>query len=470
MKKLILFVISSVLPLVMVSCGDQSDSPGGEVSADTTIVRTIPDSPLDVALRFSNNLGMNDPVCFSYLVPSLRDSILGLQLSPWEVFGRWRGFDSGGRLTETITGVDSLNRTSYYCSIARLEEMPPIVRFDFVLMEGRWLIENIESELPRDVLDSLSVAVQAALVLQNPLIHREMQIAGMLLDDCALDHRQNWASWYSARDNGSTFEDYVMELSNESYSILAQSNVRIAAKLQIVQDRATFQITDVPTELRELIAAWRELAYLKKAVLRANHEAMQNLRQTGTLMAPDVQEEEERIVFLESVFNSVNELVEMNDTLSTVFPVLLTCGSNEPLENLLVHLDPHQLEQKTENDIGVPVWRALGVDMNGDPDPERVLYWAGDLYLFMGTPTGYKLVWRSWKDFSSDFHGQFGTQTSSSGNRCVVLVGNTGQYEYELSLDLNSQPLFVRIPISGDTSTVLDDEQMLSPLLYGDNQ
>jgi hypothetical protein len=468
MKRLILIILSALV-LVSLSCGEPSDSSGGELLPDSSIVRTIPDTPLDVALRFSNNLGMNDPACFLYLEPSFRDSITALQLSPWEVFGRWRGFDSGGRLTETVTGADSLNRTSYYCSVTRLEELPPVVRFDFVLLQGQWFIENIECELSRGVLDSLSVEIQAALVLQDPLIRREMQIAGMLLNDCTLDHQTHWASWYSARDNGSAFDDYIMELSNESYEVLAESNVRIAAKLQIVQDRATFQITDVPVELRELIAAWRELAYLKKAVLRANHEAMQNLRQTGTFMGPDVQEEEARIAFLESVFYSVNNLVERNDTLSATYPVLLTCGSSEPLENLLVGLDPHQLEQKTENDIGIPVWRALGVDMNGDLDPERVLYWVGDLYLFLGTPTGYTLVWRSWEDFNSDFHAQFGTQTSSSGNRSVVLVGNTGEYEYELSLDLNNQPVFARIPISADTTLTGSDEQIQSPLLRGDN-
>jgi hypothetical protein len=245
--------------------------------------------------------------------------------------------------------------------------------------------------------------------------------------------------------------------------------MRTAAKLQIIQDRATFQVEDIPVELRELIAAWRELAYLKKAVLRANHEAMQNLRQTGTWMVPDTEEETARIAFLESVFYSVDNLVEQNDTLSSVYPVLLTCGNSEPLEHLMVQLDPHQLEQKTVNDIGVPIWRALGVDMNGDVDPERVLYWAGDIYLFLGTPTGYTLVWRSWKDYNSDFHGQFGTQTSPLGNRSIVLVGNSGEYEYQLFLDGSNRPVFERIPISSDAADAREDEMVLSPLLSGDN-
>ncbi len=468
MKRLLL--VAALSFLTWSSCSEAVESAEDENAADTTIVRILPDTPLDVGLRFSNDLGMNDPGCFVYLEPAFRDSIQNMQLSPWAIFGRWRGFDSGGRLTETVRGEDSLSRTSYYCTIARLEELPPVIRIDFVLLQGQWLIENIECELPRNVLDSLSVETQASLVLQNPAIRREMRIARVLLDDCELDRQINWASWYAAEENGADFADYIMELSSQSYSTLALSNVRTAAKFQIVQDRATFQITDVPVELRELIAAWRELAYLRKAVLRANHEAMQNLRQTGTWMGPDVEEENARILFLESVFYSVDQLVEQNDTLSTVYPVLLTCGNSEPLEHLLVHLDPHQLEQKTENDIGVPIWRALGVDMNGDVDPERVLYWAGDIYLFLGTPTGYSLVWRSWEDYNSDFHGQFGTQTSPAGYRSVVLVGNNGGYEYELSLGLNNRAVFERISISADTTDVLDDELVESPLLYRESQ
>lgn len=462
-------VICILTGFLLSGCGEPSDVQGDSAGGDSVIVQTIPNTPLDVGLLFSNALGMNDPSCFSYLEPALRDSLTGLELSPWEIFGRWRGFDSGGRLTAAALGEDSLNRTSYYCSIARLDELPPVVRLDFVLFDGIWYIENITTELPGDVIDSLSVENQAALVLSNPVIRREMRIARMLLDDCSLDYDIHWASWYAAQAEGATFEEYIMELSPQSYSIMALSNVRVAAKLQIVQDRATFQVTDVPLELRELVAAWRELAYLKKAVLRANHEAMQNLRQTGTWMGPDVEEEEARIAFLESVFFSVDQLVEERDTLSSIYPVLLTCGHSEPLDNLPVNLDPHQLEQKVENDIGIPVWRALGVDMNGDLDPERVLYWAGDLYLFLGTPTGYRLVWRSWMDFESDFHSQFGTQSSPLGHRSVVLVGNNGTWEYELSLDANDLPVFTRVSIGSDSVSVSveDDLLMESPLRNG---
>ena len=232
MKRLILSFGATVL-FLLAACNQPPESFNEDVSTDTTIVRTIPDTPLSVGLKFSNGLGMNDPVCFDFLEPALRDSVLSLQLSPWEVFGRWRGFDSGGRLTETIIGEDSLNRTSYYCSIARLGELPPVIRIDFVLMDGCWLIERVESELPRDVLDSLSVQTQASMVLQDPVIRREMRIARMLLDDCEMDHATNWTSWNSAEENGSEFSDYIMELSQESYTVLALSNVRIAAKLQI---------------------------------------------------------------------------------------------------------------------------------------------------------------------------------------------------------------------------------------------
>lgn len=459
--------ILGILSLALLfSCGEPQEQIGSD-SGDSTVVRSIPDTPLDVGLKFSNMLGMNDPSCFSFLADTYRDSLLHLDQSPWEIFGRWRGFDSGGRLTSTTAGSDSLYRTSYYCSIVRLGELPPVIRIDFVLLQGEWLIEHIENELPGNVIDSISVENQAALVLINPVIRREMRLAGMLLTDIELDRETHWASWIAAEAAGTSFEEYIMELSQESYTVLALSNIRTAAKLQIVQDRATFQVTDVPVELRELVAAWRELAYLEKAVLRANHEAMQNLRQTGTWMGPDVQEEEERIAFLRNAFYSVDRLVEERDTLSTVYPVLLTCGTSEPLENIMLSLDPHQLEQKVENDIGIPVWRALGVDMNGDLDPERVLYWAGDIYLFLGTPTGYKLVWRSWEDFQSDFHSQFGTQTAPAGYRSVVLVGNNGNFEYELSLDVNNAPLFTRSSIVSDSVLIEDDLLIESPLLNG---
>jgi hypothetical protein len=453
-----------ILVFLLVSCGQEQQVYHGSEEQDSLLVRTMPRTPLDVGLEFSNALGMNDPSCLDFLMPSLGDSLRELGLSPWQLFGRWGGFDSGGRLTEVSAGPDSLFRTIYHCTITRLDELPPVVRMDFALYRGSWLIEHIEFQLPGDIMDSLTVENQVALVLQSPHLRREMRIARMLLEDCRLDREAHWASWFAAEASGTDFADYIVDLSRESYGVLAESNVRVAGKLQLIQDRATFQVTEFPVELRELVAAWRELAYLRKAVLRANHESMQNLRQTGTWIQPVTVEEEARIAFLESVFFSVSNLVEERDTLSTMYPVLLTCGRNEPLENMLVNLDPHQLQQKRENDIGIPIWRALGVDMNGDLDPERILYWAGDLYLFLGTPTGYRLAWRSWHDYSSDFHSEFGTQTSPTGFRSVVLVGNSGRWEYELYLDSFHAPVFTRSAISTDSVSVEDDLTMESPL------
>ncbi len=49
-------------------------------------------------------------------------------------------------------------------------------------------------------------------------------------------------------------------------------------------------------------------------------------------------------------------------------------------------------------------------------------------------------------------------------------MGNTGGYEYELSLGLNNRAVFERISISADTTDVLDDELVESPLLYRESQ
>lgn len=143
------------------------------------------------------------------------------------------------------------------------------------------------------------------------------------------------------------------------------------------------------------------------------------------------------------------------DSLSRTYPALLTTGSGEPLEALLVELDPHTVEQRADNDIGVPVWRALGVDMNGDPDPERVVYWAGDLFLFIGTHTGYRLVFRTYSGYESDFHGQFGIETSPSGFSSVNLIGNSRTAEYRISLDGRS-PRFTSTAIQRDEERSMD--------------
>ncbi len=452
MKKAVILGILALLS----GCG--SEGPGGtgsDAPADT-IIRVIPRTPIETGLLFSNSLLMNDPACFDFLTPSFRDSVESLDLPPWEVFGRWRAFDPDGRLTEVVVTDESLHTTSYHCTIARLGELPPVVRFDFVLVDGEWHISGFGYERSAGVGDSLALEIQVSLILADPVLLREMRIARMLLDDIEFDYSESWASWEAALESGDSFDEYITGLSQESYNLLAEANIRQSGKLQIMQDRATFQINSPPLELRELLAAWRELAYLRKAVLRARHEAMQNLRQTGVWMEPDLTQEYARIEFLSGIFMAVSDLVEQRDTLSLTYPALLTTGSGEPLEALLVELDPHMVEQKVENNIGVPVWRALGVDMNGDPDPERVVYWAGDLFLFLGTPTGYRLVFRTFSGYESDLHGQFGIETGSAGNSSVNLIGNSRSTEYRLSLEGNV-PRFSATQLSQDEERSIED-------------
>ena len=79
------------------------------------------------------------------------------------------------------------------------------------------------------------------------------------------------------------------------------------------------------------------------------------------------------------------------------------------------------------------IWRALGVEMNGDLDPERVVYFASNLYLFEGTPTGYRIVFRTYEDYESDYHPEFSSRpAAAAGCREVTLIGNSGAYEYVL--------------------------------------
>lgn len=440
---------------LLAGCGRGGASPDHPEAAPDTLVRVIPRTPIETGLLFSNALLMNDPACYGFLAPALRDSIEALDLSPWEVFGRWRAFDPNGRLTEIVETSDSQRTTSYHCTIARLEELSPVVRFDFVVVDGEWFISGFGYGHPSGIGDSLALEQQVALILADPVLLREIRIARMLLDDADHDAAHSWASWHAASARGESFAAYITGLSQESYNMLAESNIRQSGKLQIVQDRATFQIPNPPLELRELVAAWRELAYLRKAVLRARHEAMQNLRQTGVWMEPDLTQEVARIQYLTGIFIPVSDLVEARDTLSLTCPALLTTGSGEPLESLIIELDPHTVEQKVENDIGVPVWRALGVDMNGDPDPERVVYWAGDLFLFQGTPTGYRLVFRTYAGYDSDFHGQFGTATGASGHTSVNLIGNSRTTEYNLSLE-DGVPRLTATPLGQDEERSLD--------------
>jgi hypothetical protein len=210
-------------------------------------------------------------------------------------------------------------------------------------------------------------------------------------------------------------------------------------------------VTNVPLELNGLVAAWREMAYLDKAVLRARHEAMQNLRVNQAWVEPDIAEENERLAALHRFFFAVSDIVEDRDTLSRTYTALLTSGTEEPLMTSQIELDPHLLEQRNENDIGIPVIRALGVEMNGDMDPERVVYSNGNLYLFEGTRTGYRLVFRTYDDFESDYHAEFGTQPSAlPGCREVSLIGNSGEYEYTLGYSPGGLPVFTRSVIASD--------------------
>jgi hypothetical protein len=408
---------------------------GGQGTAaprDSLVV--IPATPLEVAVQFSNLLSMNDPACFDLLEPSFRDSVSALTLPPWQVFGRWRGFDASGRLTEVIEDSTG-SRTSYFCTISRMEG-PAITRIDFALSGEGWLIEAFGEEIPEAVIDSLTVERTARMIMANPQIRFEMRLARELCDDCCVDSILCFSSLAAAQAHGTGFAEYVSALSPEGYALLALSNIRRSAKLQIVQDRATFNIQNVPAELNGFVASWREMAYLGKAVLRARHEAMQTLRLNGSWMDPDSGLDLERLAVLRSSFLAVSDLVEQMDTLGGTWPALLTTGTEEPLQELLIQLDPHMTEQRSENESGITVWRALGVEMNGDQDPERVVYWAGNLYLFQGTPTGYRLVWRTFEGFESDYHADFASQPSTlAGCRDVTFIGNGGEYEYRLTYE-----------------------------------
>ncbi len=430
--------------LLAVCCGgDGEPSPDVPDTSDSDSVVVTPATPLEVALEFSDLLGRNDPGCYDLLVPSLRDSLVGSGELPRDVFGRWRGFDAGGRLSEVYTDSSGRSRTTYRCSIAR-QHMPVIVRIDFRLVEGHWLIEGFGEEVPQTVADSITVEHLAGLVLESPRVLSEIRVARMLYDDCLMDSLRSYSSWHAARAAGDSFTAYICELDYDSYNRLAYSNIRRSGKFQIIQDRATYELDNVPLDLHGFVAAWRELGYLSKAVLRTRHEAMQELRQTGRYEEPDIEEELERLEMLRSYFLSVSDLVEASDTLSRTYSVLLTEGDGEPLGELYLELDPHVLEQRRENDVGAAVWRALGVEMNGDRNPERVVYWAGDLYLFEGTETGYRLVWRSYLGYGSDYHSAFASEPSETpGARDVTLVGNDYEYEYRLGYR-EGEPVMLR--------------------------
>ena len=426
------------LAVALCACGRGDPAPVPEADRASA----IPASPLEVALEFSRLLALNDPACYELLAPTLKDSAL-VSGEPWAAFGRWRGFDASGRLTEILRDSTG-SRTSYYCSIRRMEH-PAIVRIDFVLSSSGWLIEYFGEEIPGEVIDSLSVERTARIIMSNPEIRFEMRVARQLLDGVLIDSVAHYGSLTAAMDRGTSFDAYIASLNDAAYADLAYSNIRRAASMQIIQDRATFNLPAVPVELSGFVAVWREFAFLSKAHLRDMHESMQILRATGEYAPPaDTPDDTERLRVLRANFLAVSDLVERLDTLSTTFPAILTIGDEEPLEQQIIYLDPHQTEQRFENQIGMTVWRALGVEMNGDQDPERVVYFAGNLFLFEGTPTGYRLAWRTYADYESDYHSEFSSRPFlADGSREVTLIGNSGAFEYTLHYD-GGAPAFGR--------------------------
>jgi hypothetical protein len=440
---------------VFCSCGQPEGTGTGtapESAAVPDSVVIIPLSPLEVGLRFTNLLGMNDPECYEYLTPAfLADTLPSDSLCPQEVFGRWRAFDASGRLT-TIEESPEGRRTTYACAITRMDG-PAINRIHFLLLGDRWLIDGFGFEIPVELEDSLTIEQLADLVLQYPEVRRELHIARMLYDDCLIDSLESFASLNAAMGAGTEFRDFITDLQPDSYSILASSCIRRAAKFQIMQERAPVNQSALPDDLRTFVNIWRETAYLSKLILSRRYDAMQNLYSTGEWIEPDIQEETARLIGFRDFFLGVSNLVESRDTLSRTWMVLLTAGSGEPLTQQALDLDPLQLDQRLDNQVGVAVWRALAVEMNGDRDPERVVYWAGDLYLFQGTPNGYRLVWRTFEDYGSDYHPDYVSQPSDrEGCRIVTFTGNDGTYDYRIGYDAAGDPLFTRsmIVVPGD--------------------
>lgn len=447
--------------LLIPACGEESppdviDAGDAAVLEVSDSVIVLPDSPMEVALDFSNKLGMNDPSCFELISEGFADSLPLDSLSPQQIFGRWRAFDAGGRLTsirETAKGM----KTSYYCTIRRME-MRAINRIDFLLADDAWLIDGFGVDLPRDTEDSLTIEQLANLVLQHPQVRREMHVVRMLYDDCIIDSVQNYASLNAAVESGTDFRDFVLDLQPGSYAVLAGSNIRRAGKFQIIKDRAEIGFSGLPADLMTLMNIWKEMAYISKFILSQRHEAMQRLYSGGIWNEPDIAEEEERLTGFREFFLSVSNLVETRDSLSRTYPVVLTSGSNEPLAQVEIDLDPHQLDQKMENDVGIVVWRALAVELNGDSDPERVIYWAGNLYLFEGTPSGYRLVWRTFENYESDYHADFVSQPSGrQGCREVTFNGVEGAYEYFLGYSDSGEPLFRRIRTMSEDSQLVEE-------------
>ena len=450
---ILLVLISTGL---LISCGEEPvhedvalDGNTIEYVSDSVIV--LPDAPMEVALKFTNMLGMNDPSCFDLLSAGFSDSLPLDSLSPQQIFGRWRAFDASGRLTSIQESPGEI-RTSYYCTIRRMEN-PAINRIDFLLTDDRWLIDGFGIELPPEKEDSLTIEQLADLVLQHPDVRAELRVVRMLYDDCLIDSIQSYASLNAAVQSGTDFQDFILDLQPESYALLVSSNIRRAGKMQIIKDRAETRFIDIPADLAILVNIWREMSYISKSVLRTRHEAIQNLYSTGIWIEPDVTLEVERLAGFQNFFLSVSNIVEARDSLSRTYRVVLTSGSNEPLAQAIIDLDPHQLEQKLENEVGLTIWRALAVEMNGDNDPERVIYWAGNLFLFQGIPSGYRLVWRTYENYDSDYHPEFVSQPSGKyGCREITFMGNNGRYTYFLGYNEFGEPLFRRISSVDDNT------------------
>ena len=392
---------------------------------------------------------MNDPVCFEHLSEAFVDSLPTDSLSPREIFGRWRAFDASGRLT-VIQESPEGRRTSYTCAIARMER-PVINRIHFLLENGCWAIDGFGEEVPQELEDSLTIEQIADLVLEHPEVRRELRLVRMLWEDCLLDSAASYSSLDAAVGAGLDSRDFILDLQPESYAVLANSNIRRAAKYQIIYERAGATIPGIPADLATMMNIVREMAFISRSVMAGRHEAMQHLYSTGEWIEPDLEEELFRIAGFRTFFLGVSDRVEQIDSLSRTYRVLLTAGSNEPLGQIVLDLDPHQLEQRMDNQMGVPIWRALAVEMNGDRDPERVIYWAGDMFLFEGTPTGYHLVWRTYEDYESDYHAEFVSQPAGrDGCREVTFTGNSGDHTYYLGYDDTGDPLFRRMQILPD--------------------
>lgn len=449
---ILLVLISTGL---LISCGEEPVHEDVTLDVNTIgyvsdSVIVLPDAPMEVALKFTNMLGMNDPSCFDLLSAGFSDSLPLDSLSPQQIFGRWRAFDASGRLTSIQESPGEI-RTSYYCTIRRMEN-PAINRIDFLLTDDRWLIDGFGIELPPEKEDSLTIEQLADLVLQHPDVRAELRVVRMLYDDCLIDSIQSYASLNAAVQSGTDFQDFILDLQPESYALLVSSNIRRAGKMQIIKDRAETRFIDIPADLAILVNIWREMSYISKSVLRTHHEAIQNLYSTGIWIEPNITLEIERLAGFQNFFLSVSNIVEARDSLSRTYRVVLTSGSNEPLAQAIIDLDPHQLEQKLENEVGLTIWRALAVEMNGDNDPERVIYWAGNLFLFQGIPSGYRLVWRTYENYDSDYHPEFVSQPSGkSGCREITFTGNDGRYTYFLGYNESGEPLFRRISSVDDT-------------------